>query len=698
MLYLLIFALIASQPKKVIEVHKTVVAPQIDGRIESIWVQADSATGFTQLTPYEGKEASEPTTVWVLQDDANLYVAFRCKTPGRKPAVNLGGSEDCVTLYLDTFGNKTTAYKFWVGASGCHSDAMILDDGRNTDRSWDGVWFHGVKVYSEAYEVEIKIPFKTIRYKEGLTEWGINFSRWIYKSQESVYWAPMTQREWLRVSRFGKLKGVQPQVKGYYLELYPIGFVRNDKYSDVTKTYPAVGLNLVWGITPQITIATTVNPDFAQIEADPYTLNLSRYETRLDERRPFFLEGSEIFKPAGFERGSGFYQPIEVFYSRRVGKRLPDGTEIPISFGTKLVGKTSDWELGILGARTEARGEEPTSYYDVIRYRHRVLENSSVGILWAAKEYRGGYNRAFGIDGAIRSSLSQLLVQCVGSNSSGRQGFAFTTGFKGLVKGGNYLFISRAGFITNAFDISEIGYARVLGGERSLLLFGGPFKTYKKGFLRNLFYGIGGGILREPDAKSWSKFVAANLNPNFRNNYGFSLEMNFGQAYEADTSYMHRGINLSCWSGGGRRLNGGFGFWYGYTWNYYRNWLAYQGNNWFWLEYTVLPNVSVSANGNCWVEWNPSGSIEQVTLSMIPRISWVFTPDIRLNLYSQPVTLWGASGLTLNSNRVGFLFSWEIRPKSFLYVALNDYRERQEHSFKLVERIGVVKLKYLWYF
>ncbi|HID92939.1 MAG TPA: hypothetical protein EYP60_02475 [bacterium (Candidatus Stahlbacteria)] len=116
------------------------------------------------LLPYEGKDASEPTTVWVLQDDANLYVAFRCKTPGRKPMVSLGGSEDGVTLYLDTFGNKTTAYKFWVGASGCHSDAMVLDDGRNTDRSWEGVWFYGVKVYPEAYEIEIKIPFKTIRY------------------------------------------------------------------------------------------------------------------------------------------------------------------------------------------------------------------------------------------------------------------------------------------------------------------------------------------------------------------------------------------------------------------------------------------------------------------------------------------------------------------------------------------------------
>ena len=98
MLYLLIFALVVSKSKKVIEVYRNSIAPQIDGEIESIWTQADSATGFTQLSPYEGREASEPTTVWVLQDDANLYVAFRCKTPDRKPMACLGGAEDAVTL------------------------------------------------------------------------------------------------------------------------------------------------------------------------------------------------------------------------------------------------------------------------------------------------------------------------------------------------------------------------------------------------------------------------------------------------------------------------------------------------------------------------------------------------------------------------------------------------------------------------
>jgi hypothetical protein len=232
---------------------------------------------------------------------------------------------DVVSLMLDTFGDKRTAYKFAVSASGIRSDCRMLDDGRNRDYGWDGVWFASTRVYDWGYVVEMEIPFRSIQYDETLSSWGVDFDRWIPVSNEDLYWTSYEENEGLRISKFGtlELNGNRPTVKGLNLEIYPVGIAKASLVRDgVYEVAPDAGIDLFYNPSQKFTFQLTANPDFAQIEADPFDFNISRYESYFEERRPFFTQGNEIFMPSGRERNSGFYRPLELFYSRRIGKKL----------------------------------------------------------------------------------------------------------------------------------------------------------------------------------------------------------------------------------------------------------------------------------------------------------------------------------------------------------------------------------------
>jgi len=235
---LLAIALFASAPKSV-EVRFTSQAPRIDGFIEEVWQQADSAYDFIQFAPYEKTGPSEKTSVYILQDNENLYVAFRCYAESIKPIACLTRDEDYVVFGIDPFMGKTTGYYFWVYGSEIMWDGWVLDDGRNYDDSWEGVWYKGIKLYDNRMEVEFKIPFKSIRYKKDINEWGIQFQRYIASKRETSYWTEVSQIDRDMVSRWGTIKNINPKSTGYYFELYPEGYTRLDKnfyYNTTTYT------------------------------------------------------------------------------------------------------------------------------------------------------------------------------------------------------------------------------------------------------------------------------------------------------------------------------------------------------------------------------------------------------------------------------------------------------------------------------
>jgi len=698
---------------KSIEVHFTDRAPVIDGVIEEVWQSADSAYDFIQYMPYEKEGPSDLSEVYLLQDASNLYVAFRCWTKNIKPTTQLGGNEDFVVIYIDPFGSKTTAYYFRTAISGCYNDGWILDDARSSDDSWDGVWYRAVKVFDDRYEVEIKIPFKSIRYKKGLSEWGINFKRYICAKQETDYWTEVLQVEGSLVSKYGSLKGINPQATGYYFEIYPEGFFRSDKTkNEMTELKFSGSLNLKWDITPQTTLNATAFPDFAQIESDPFTLNLSQYETYLDERRPFFLEGKEIFRMSDFGEGKGFFTPLRIFYSRRIGKSI-NSEIVPILGGLKLSGKSKEWSMGVFGAITAPVWDsvatdsmidpppiEPERGFGVFRLKRKVFESSDIGLLFSGSAVNSDtYNYGIGLDGVYRSGPNQFILQTALSDKIEKRGWAFSSGYFGFIK--NFLTMGGAEVVHDSFDVSDIGYVP-WAGLKKFLFFTGPFKMYPKGVLRNLWVGPGIAVIQEPgDTIDWSKLVFFVFNPNFRNNWGFNLEFSGGPYYEADTNYLHRGINFSVW-GNGTKYDLWFGGNFSYSYNYYRDYLAYQGYTWHGFEYNIFPRLSLSFESNSWIEWDITDTILAITPMATPRIEFTITPTMSVSffnefVFSTPGTDFGDTEFL--TNRLGFLFSYNFRPKSWLYIALNDYREISDTSgLPAKNRVGAIKTKYLIYF
>ncbi len=707
-MWILAFFLLAVEENKIVEVHFIEQAPRIDGVIEDIWQTADSAYNFVQFEPYEKTPATERTVVYVLQDENNLYFAFRCYAEQAPPTACLTADEDDIRIGIDPFGSKTTAYYFQVFGSNIYYDGWVLDDGRTYDDSWDGVWYRAIKVYDDHFDVEIKVPFKSIRYKQGLDEWGIIFARYIAHNREYDLWKEFSQREGVLISKYGILKGVNPQVHGHYFEIYPEGYVRNDTYEDdpfehfKENTELNASLNLKWDITPQTTVNATINPDFAQIESDPFTLNLSRYPTYFNERRPFFLEGMDIFRMAEFG-DMGFFDPLEIFYSRRIGKSL-NGDAVPIIGGLKLTSQSKDWNVGVLGAYTDEYAVddsvvEPDRWFGVMRAKRQILHNSDVGILFSgARVNADTYNYALGIDGVYRAGANQFIAQAAASDQSGKQGWALDGGYFGYV--GNFIMFTSARAISDSFDVSDIGFVP-WAGEKQVLFMTGPYRQYDTGAIRDFFVAPGVIVVQEPDQEDWSVLGLVEWNTHFRNNWGFDMNLGAGKAYEADTDYTYQDLNLSVWG----RIYGNyinFGCNYEYSYNYARGFLAYQGGNWFSYSYSIIPNLSAGLAANYWIEWDTDNSIIAMWPRLRPQVFIRFNADINLSIFDElvyaiPGTNWGETELL--TNRIGMLFSWNFLPKSWLYIALNDYRAQDEFGdLQHQYTISAIKAKYLVYF
>lgn len=701
---LLLLFLFSINHDKIIEAHFTEIAPFIDGFIEDTWQIADSIYDFIQFRPYENELPSERTVVFALQDEENLYFAFRCYAEKIKPVSCLTADEDFVTVRIDPFGSKTIAYFFNIYASGMIYDGWILDDGRRMDASWEGIWYKALKFYDDRYEVEIRIPFKSIRYKKNLKEWGITFLRYMASNKETDSWNRFIQLEGPMVSKYGVLRGIEPKVTGYYFEIFPEVFIRYDKYREGKGLYKLRGsVNFKWDLKPEATLNATINPDFAQIETDPFELNLERFPIYLDERRPFFLEGEEIFRMSDLGEGKEIFNPLNIFYSRKIGKSI-NGEIIPILGGIKFTNKSELLNVGILGAYTHRYiyddvEIEPKRGFGVLRLKRKVLENSDIGVLLSGTivDFEE-YNYAIGFDGVYRRGIKQFILQSAISDKNKKKGWALSSAYSDLF--GNFLTELGLEIVQDSFDVSDIGFVPWTGLKR-LLIFGGPYKTFPKGYLRELYTAFGILTVKEPGESDWSRLAASKMRLDFRNNWNIYFELLTGSYYEANTNYLYKSISLSA-SG---QITGNFfncGVNYGYKYNYRRGFPAYQGLNWISYSYSIIPPLSISLSSFIWVEWDTDNTIIAITPRVTPRANIRLGADINLEFFNEFVMETPGMDFPkteLITNRFGLIFSWKIAPKSWLYFAFNDYRIRGEDGeFELQNKIGAIKVKYLIYF
>ena len=356
----------------------------IDGRLdEAAWANAPKQGSFTQRFPKEGAKADLETRFSVLYDDAALYIGVWADDPHPERIRKLltrrdvDGMADAIAVGFDSYHDRRTAYVFQLNAAGVQRDMLLFDDSKQDD-TWDAVWTGDVSTQATGWTAEFRIPLNQLRFAGGDTqEWGLQVVRIVGHTQEQASWSPWPRSAPEVVSRFGIVDGIDRIKPIRRLELLPYasgGFdvmpvEAADPLNDSTNLRRNAGLDVRYGLGPAFTLSATLNPDFGQVEADPSQVNLGGNELFFAEKRPFFLEGVDLFKlPIGQSDNS----PEGSFYSRRIGAapREPDmdyayikqPTSSTIYTAMKLTGKTrGGWSLGVFDAVT---GEEEATIID----------------------------------------------------------------------------------------------------------------------------------------------------------------------------------------------------------------------------------------------------------------------------------------------------------------------------------------------
>ncbi|HSG50235.1 MAG TPA: DUF5916 domain-containing protein [Longimicrobiales bacterium] len=389
--------------------------PRLDGRLDDdVWRSAQPAVGFTQFEPTPGAPASQRTEARVVYADDALYVGIRAwdSAPDSIAAQltrrDQGSYSDVVGVVIDSYFDRRTAFHFEVNPQGVKTDIYRFDDTAE-DRGWDAVWDVATVVDEEGWSAEFRIPYSQLRFRDGAQQtWGINFVRRIARLDELSLWAPTSREDAALVSRMGELTGLRNVKSPTRMEInpYSLGRLAREEGNSANPFYKAnafsgaVGADVKYGVTSDLTLNVTINPDFGQVESDPAQVNLSAFETFLPERRPFFVEGSSFFN-FGLALGDGDDAVESLFYSRRVG-RAPQGApdtqggwadaddNTTILGAWKLSGKTAGgWSVGIMNAVTAEETAEVITG-DGTQLDPSIEPFSNYAVVRVARDFREG--------------------------------------------------------------------------------------------------------------------------------------------------------------------------------------------------------------------------------------------------------------------------------------------------------------------
>jgi len=370
---------------KSLNIKETNTIPKIDGRIDdACWGKLEPVSGFYQFDPVNGAKASEETFVWITYDKKYIYFAFLMKdsqpdkiwaelTPRNQYRAN-----DSVTVILDTYNDKRTSIQFTVNARGVQRNSV------------ETIWKSGAQRREDGWSAEIAIPFKSLRFSpKDKQTWGINFNRYIHRLNEQQFWTNV-DRNIPRQQQMGTLYGIQGVKPSYNLEFFPYFGIRSSRWNDEKDDKVAVGMDVKYGILPNLILDLTASPDFSEVESDPFIYQLSPYENYLRENRLFFNEGKQYF---GSSRRRHFGPPrqFNLFYSRRISSP---------KFAAKITGKSNGWSYGLLGSFNKGDEEEEIedNFFSVLRIQKDIFKNSQIGFYYTGLDEEQDYNRNVGID------------------------------------------------------------------------------------------------------------------------------------------------------------------------------------------------------------------------------------------------------------------------------------------------------------
>jgi len=411
--FFLLPLLLCAQPE--IRIVLTDTPPVIDGKVtEKQWEQAASVKELYQREPHTGEPVSEKTEFLFLYDHHNIYIGIRCSDqPGGITAKELArdvslGEDDRVQIIFDTFLDGRNGYWFQIGPRGSIGDALLGQNGKDFNKSWDGIWDGKARITDEGWEAELIIPFKTMGFKKGLETWGLKLIRHIKRKSESSYWPATTlDADKFAVSDAGRMTGLEGITQGIGLDIIPYltgGFSKKNEQD--TKPVAGEGIDAFWQITPSLKAAATVNTDFAQTEVDERQINLTRFSLYFPEKRDFFLDGSGYFTfGINGDRENPQATQMIPFFSRRIGLDN-NGNPVQIKYGGKFTGKTGNLNTGLLYIKDD--NEWNNTGYSAVRLSYNFGSQSSAGIIGTAgNALSGDENFLAGAD--LRLATSRFL-------------------------------------------------------------------------------------------------------------------------------------------------------------------------------------------------------------------------------------------------------------------------------------------------
>jgi len=395
-------------------IHKTTDPIKIDGILnEAAWKNAEVAGNFAMVLPMDTSKAKLKTEVRMTYDNDNLYLIATCyKAAGANDMVeslkrdwNFTKNDNFI-LFMDTYGDLTNGFAFGANAAGAQWDGTMYEGG-SVDLNWDNKWTSEISNDNNRYIWEASIPFKSIRYKSGITEWGINFSRNDLITTEKSSWAPIPRQfPTASLAYTGTLIWDAP-LPEHQNNFSLIPFVKSSvskefannagvKTNLPTQNKTDIGLDAKISLSSSLNLDLTIRPDFSQVEVDRQVTNLSRFELFFPEKRQFFLENADLFSNLGFEN-------VRPFFSRRIGLTTP------IDFGARLSGRLDKvWRIGIMDMKTSADDANAVAAqnFSVLALQRKLFKKSNIEFFYIDKtaldydktKVGNAYNRNFGFE------------------------------------------------------------------------------------------------------------------------------------------------------------------------------------------------------------------------------------------------------------------------------------------------------------
>lgn len=688
-----------------VRAERVTVPPVVDGRLDdACWAAAEPTDGFMDFETHDAP--TQPTFVRVCYDSENLYAAFECfeeDMAGISAALsqrddgNLFDLDDCVAICLDTFNDDRSCYVYAASVNGTKLDLHASECGRSMDMAWDAVWSAAASREADRWTLEMAIPFGGMRFDEsGDGAWGVEFLRHEAPHRELSRWVHV-DGDPTDASMFGDLLGLHGLRGASGLEVLPYVLGRYDtsEERDYLLSWEGegdlnadLGVDLEYSPWQSVTLNATLNPDFAQIESDPYEINLTGDELWLEERRPFFSENADLYT-----------MPLDLLYTRRMED---------IVLGAKGTGRIADGNFAALYVRSDdlLRDENGSvipgdldpvaSDYGALVYKHDVMGSGTLGGLFATRERDDGHSRV----AAATAGLSPMEHMRV-------TGLAARTWNSGA-PGEDDAAVLELGYDTSRLEIDlelssigesfspEMGFVGVdsrgrRGAKGSLwrefqLEPGSPLNEYSLSVSGGRYESLGGEL-----EDYWYSAGADLETPNL---IGLGLtatnrydSVDYPEHPECRLLRLDFETNSGGWHGVAATL----------TYGDYHN-SDYYGAALF-LAMQPAPPLTIGARGEA-VALREHRELDWIVDKLVVRYS--FSNEMFLRAIAQgsyvregDPDVPGDDGYRFHRYDLNMLYGWELTPGSMLYVAYNQAIERFEGESEVLDPVFVVKVSYL---